>query len=324
MNPVSIAELKNVHALNELPDEHLQWILDRTEYRVYKDEDVIVKFGEPADNMWIIINGKATFYMNVNGIQVYYYTFENDSTVGGVSGLMPYSRMKTNPVFLYAVGDLQVLTLHKKYFSELEQLNPDLIQKLIGYMTERARTFAVTKLQHEKVNALGNLAAGIARELNNPASAIDRISNELEKRLTQNYSLTEKLLNSNTNPEHIKNIQKLVGQKSNVNRSKIKLSTRQKLEMQDEMQDEMEDWMEKNGIHFCQAVETFSEFGFTLAELSALSQITGKEFLADLIPWLENLISSQILIKDLGDASTRISKLVSAIKSHVHMDRTNE
>jgi signal transduction histidine kinase len=30
------------------------------------------------------------------------------------------------------------------------------------------------------------------------------------------------------------------------------------------------------------------------------------------------------LIKDLGEASSRISNLVGAIKSHVHMDRTNE
>jgi signal transduction histidine kinase len=43
-----------------------------------------------------------------------------------------------------------------------------------------------------------------------------------------------------------------------------------------------------------------------------------------MLHWLENLVSSQRIIKDLEEASTRISTLVSAIKSHVHMDRTNE
>ena len=42
------------------------------------------------------------------------------------------------------------------------------------------------------------------------------------------------------------------------------------------------------------------------------------------IPWLENLVSCQKINKDLAVASGRISSLVDSIKSHVHMDRTNE
>ena len=40
-----------------------------------------------------------------------------------------------------------------------------------------------------------------------------------------------------------------------------------------------------------------------------------------ILKWLENLISSQLIIRDLEDASERITNLVGAIKSHVHMDR---
>ena len=75
--PILIEELKEVIALNELPDEHLRWILERSEYAEYEDGDVVARFGDPADVMWIILEGKVTFYMNVNGIQVYYFTFEN-------------------------------------------------------------------------------------------------------------------------------------------------------------------------------------------------------------------------------------------------------
>jgi signal transduction histidine kinase len=43
-----------------------------------------------------------------------------------------------------------------------------------------------------------------------------------------------------------------------------------------------------------------------------------------MIPWLENLLSSQKVIVDLDEASSRISNLVGSIKSHVHMDRAND
>src|SRR6202023_3207640 len=98
---------------------------------------------------------------------------------------------------LHAVGRVKALMLHRQYFAELEQLNPDFIQRLIGYMTERAKVFATIQLQHEKVSALGKLSAGIAHELNNPAAAISRIASELKKRLNSNYELTSELVAHN-------------------------------------------------------------------------------------------------------------------------------
>ena len=213
MQSATIEDLKKVVALSDLPDEHLQWILEHSEYREYADGDIIAKYGDPAEIMWISWQGKVAFYMYIKGHQVHYFTFENNNVTGGVGGLMPYSRMKTYPGYSYALGEVKLLRMHKKYFAELEQLNPDFIQKLIGYMTERAKAFATTQLQHEKVNALGNLAAGIAHEMNNPAAAISGISDELANRLNRNYELTKKLLECNITAEHLQSIQALVDQK---------------------------------------------------------------------------------------------------------------
>ena len=157
-------------------------LYDRSEYIEYEDGQLIFKTGTPIDVMWFIFEGKVEFYMDVNGKLVHYFTFENNVQTGGAGGLLPYSRLKTSPGNTYASGQVNTFHIHKKYFPELEQLNPDLIQRLVGYMTERARYFATQQLQHEKVNALGQLAAGIAHELNNPAAAINRISSELARK----------------------------------------------------------------------------------------------------------------------------------------------
>jgi signal transduction histidine kinase len=314
----SIEDLRKVIALSDLPDEHLQWIIDHSEYREYEEGALIATFGEPAEVMWITLEGKVNFYMNVNGRQVYYFTFENNNTTGGVGGLLPYSRMKTSPGWAYAGGHAKALRLHKDHFHELEQLNPDFIQRLIGYMTERARAFATTQLQHEKVNALGNLAAGIAHELNNPAAAINRISNELAKRLNRNYQLTEKLLEKNITALHIQFIRMLVEKKTT--KPAEKLTTMQRMEHEDELTE----WLDKNGVTDRETAETLSEYDFTTEELQSILDDAGAEAFPSVLAWLENLIISQRIAKDLDDASCRISNLVGAIKSHVHMDRTQE
>jgi signal transduction histidine kinase len=319
MLTIAIDELKKVIALNGLPEEHLQWILDHSEPLEYEEGDVVAKTGDPAEWMFFIVEGKIDYYMNVKGKLVYYLTFLNDTDSGGVTGLLPYSRMKVYSGNSIAVERIRGLKLNKKYFQELEKLNPDFIQKLIGYMTERARFFATTKMQQEKVSALGNLAAGIAHELNNPASAITRISYELANRLFLNIELTEKMIGQNIDADHIKYLRDKIALKDSSSQQKLSASQRMKKE------DELMNWLEVKGLPADQqVVDTFTEAGFSGEDLESLAGKVPNEDLVQILLWIENLLSSQRTIKDLGEASTRISNLVGAIKSHVHMDRTNE
>src|SRR6185503_5855345 len=104
MEGKTIENLKKVVALSDLPEDHLQWILDHSEYKEYQDGAVLFKAGDPADIMWFIFEGKVEFYMSINGKLVHYYTFANDAVTGGAGGLLPYSRMKISPGNSYASG----------------------------------------------------------------------------------------------------------------------------------------------------------------------------------------------------------------------------
>jgi signal transduction histidine kinase len=318
--PVTIEDLKKVIALADLPDEHLEWILARSEYAEFKDGDIMFRTGEPADYMWIILEGQGDFYMNIKGRYVFYISFSNNDFTGGVTGMLPYSRMRQSPGNSIAVGNVRLLKLHKKYFPELEKLNPELIQRLIGYMTERARLFATTQMQQEKVSALGKLAAGIAHELNNPAAAIDRISDELNKRIKSNIELTEGLFNQNISPDLIRNIREIAMEKSNPRFLNNRITALQRMQREEELND----WLAEKGINDREQIaETFTESGFTVEDLERINSHSGNDAFQNILHWLENLLSSELMIRDLEDASERITTLVGAIKSHVHMDRSH-
>ena len=319
MKPVTIEELKKVIAVSDLPEDHLKWIIAHSEGFEFEDGEIVAKTGDTADWMFFIIEGRVDYYRNMNGKLVYYHHFMNDNESGGVTGLLPYSRMKVYSGNTIVSGKLRGLRLHKNYFQELEKLNPDFIQKLISYMTERARSFATTQMQMEKVSALGNLAAGIAHELNNPASAINRISYDLSNRLFLNIELTENMIRQGINADNIKYLRDKIELKDKEPKQKVTALQRMNEE------DELMNWLEEKGLPTDQeVVDTFTEAGFTGKELEDLSENVPKAELIQILLWIENLLSSQRIIKDLSEASTRISTLVGAIKSHVHMDRTNE
>jgi signal transduction histidine kinase len=90
-------------------------------------------------------------------------------------------------------------------------------------------------------------------------------------------------------------------------------------------EDELMHWLNEKGLPADQQiVETFTEAGFSGEDFESLADKMPNENLIQILFWIENLLSSQRIIKDLGEASTRISNLVGAIKSHVQMDRTND
>jgi len=316
---VTTDELKKIIALQDVPEEHLKWILEHSKYEECEDGQLIYKAGEPIDMMAFVLEGKINYYSNINGRLVYYFSFENNDVSGGVTGLLPYSRMRLTSGNSYAVGKLRMLQLHKKYFHELEQLNPELIQRLIGYMTERARIFATTQMQQEKVSALGKLAAGIAHEMNNPAAAIDRISEELNKRLKLNIEFTEELIKQDISPILMKDIREAATGKKNDRFSKNRMTPLQRMQKEDELNE----WLDENGLNGRNEIaETLTETGFSKDDLMKIRSDASADEFQVILNWLENLLSSELLIKDLEDASERITNLVGAIKSHVHMDRS--
>ena len=97
---------------------------------------------------------------------------------GDVTGVLPYSRVAASP------GDSIVEIPSEIAVIRREDL-PAFTSALVHVMLDRARHFTSNDLLADKMASLGKLSAGLAHELNNPASAIARSAKSLTDALME-------------------------------------------------------------------------------------------------------------------------------------------
>ena len=61
------------------------------------------------------------------------------------------------------------------------QRMPELVKRLVGVMSDRIRETTRMEQQRDRLASLGKLSAGLAHELNNPASAAKRASKPIAR-----------------------------------------------------------------------------------------------------------------------------------------------
>ena len=171
---VEKSELLHVPPFANLPDDQLAWFISRSEEMRLKAGDSYFREGDPADAMFVILEGQLQARGELGG-----ETVVISIKPGNVTGVLPYSRMKQFTVSVRAVTDARVLRFPASQFPDLIQKMPELTQRLVGLMSDRIRETTRLEQQRDRLASLGKLSAGLAHELNNPASAAKRATSQL-------------------------------------------------------------------------------------------------------------------------------------------------
>jgi CRP-like cAMP-binding protein len=148
-----------------------------------------VRQGEPADWMFIFLEGHFQWRGEFGGD-----TVSLPAQAGDVSGVFPFSRMKRFTVTGRALTDGRLLKFPVALFPELIQKMPELTATLVAMMSDRIREGTRIEQQRDRLVSLGKLSAGLAHELNNPASAAKRAAGQMRDTLARMRNANAALL----------------------------------------------------------------------------------------------------------------------------------
>lgn len=308
--------LQQSPVFSNVPEEQLHWLAERADYLCLRKGEYLFRQGDPVDKMAVVLQGHLMIKQQQNGNP----KVINELKSGDVSGALPYSRATSAIAQSEAQEDSQLLILPKKYFPEMIRQHYELTEALVHTMTSRVRLFTESRQQSEKMAALGKLSAGLAHELNNPASAVVRSSSALKQQLLDLPSSLRDVLASQADGQAIEAIQQLLVEKQ----SDGKTSSLSLLE-KSSREDELANWLKEQDVsNPYKIAETLAEFQLQKEDLRKIVARFKPAQLPAALSWISRVLSIKSLAEDIHESSHRISELVQAVKSYSHMDRSPE
>jgi len=177
---VNAAELRRVAAFSDLPDDQIHWFLSHAQEAFLQAGDTFVCQGDPPDWLFVFLAGLFQWRGEFGGDTVVLPV-----QAGDVSGVFPFSRMKQFTVTGRALTEGRLLKFPASLLPELVRKMPELARRLVSMMSDRIREGTRIEQQRDRLVSLGKLSAGLAHELNNPASAAKRATGQLRETLAR-------------------------------------------------------------------------------------------------------------------------------------------
>ena len=311
------AALRKIEVFADLRDDQLQWFAASGEELRLAPGDTLLREGDPADALFVILEGEVRGRRENAGADGPSFV----GSAGQVAGLLPFSRMTQFPLTARATARSWILRLNKAYFPEMLQRIPELLQRLVGVMADRIREFSRAEQQRDKLSALGKLSAGLAHELNNPASAAGRAAVSLREYMRDLRAINKMLDDASLSCAERSLLASL---EDNLVDKLASAPPRDALEQSD-LEEELAGWL--NGHNIANASRLASglvEAGVDRASLEKLGARFRSDVLSPILIRVVSSVGAERLTREIEASTGRISELVRAIKEYTYMDQAPE
>ena len=310
--------LEHISALHGMSFEDRLWLASHGKEQVANTGDVLYEEGAPAEHMILILKGEIHVRRQHGGAMALFI-----GRAGQMTGVLPFSRMKSYGGQGYAISDLWALLIPKSIFPEMLQAVPSMAQRVVSTLLDRVREVTRIEQQAEKLTALGKLAGNLAHELNNPASAAQRAAAGLGEELRANRKNRFQLVNLCLTEEQISAIELwelkvLCGPVHSPDFPEVQPASVTFLAREEAIRLWLADlecpepWT---------IAPSLAEQGVTTSDLDELRAIIGPHEICVSLQYFARYLRASRAIDTLANSTSRIFDLISAVKAYSYMDR---
>ena len=311
---IAVSELGIVTGFQDVPRGELEWLAAQLEPRDLAAGERYYTQGEPIHEMQIVLSGNLQLVRREAGKEVGSYLLDP----GELDGLLPFSRMKVYGTTAVALRETRVAELSATLFPRLQAEAPTVLQILVHEMLDRTQEYTRMGAQREKLISLGTMSAGLAHELNNPASAA--------KRAAQNLQETVQAFDIHSSQILSPVLFKTRADDSDPFRPLYDAMTLDGDDLsplaRSDREDELGEWLEQQGVENAwDAAATLVTGGLDKTVMLRIADTLVPEQVLNFLDWVPKDVEMRLLTKELMESTTRISDLVGAMKAYSYMDQ---
>ncbi len=305
----SVSERLRAHALlGRVPQRELDWLEAHGTLRPLKAGEFMVRAGQEVDGLYIVLSGHVAIRVD----RAYGRRKVMEWRAGEVTGTLPYSRLGASPGDAVAEEDTDLFVVAREDVPALTQACPETTASLVHVMIDRARRFTSSDLQDQKTLALGRVAAGLAHELNNPASALARSVTALLDAMESSRSAARALARLGLSEAELSAIDRIEALAASGGARPWSPLARA------DREDAIAQWLDDPDPDGAAAL---ADTTIELDELRALAAGLAPAKRAAALRWLGSRLTANRMALDMEEGAGRILHLVSAVKAFTHMDR---
>lgn len=310
--PDIVEALRLVAPLHTMKDSELQWLATHGIERKVAAGTTMFHEGDVADTMTILLKGEVHVRRERGGPAALFV-----GRTAMITGLLPFSRMKTYGGHGFAVTDLWGLDFPRSMFAEMLEAVPSMAQRCVSVLLDRVREITRLEQQMEKLNALGKLAGNLAHEMNNPASAAQRAASGLLDELRvyghEKYKMGGLCLD-NAHLLRVRDWQTSVRGE----RKMLKTDSVQHAALEDSLQT----WLKAHGVEETwKMAPELAELGVSAEQLEPLGEFLTADALAVVLGQFASSVRAERIAEAMLDSTARIFDLIRAIKDYSYLDQ---
>ena len=310
---VTLAELQAIDLFEGVPEAQIRPWLDRLEEVHLAPGDEVVHGGEVTSSFTLLLEGRLDGYLARDGREEHDHFHQAPTWLGAMASLTGDEMFVT----IRATEPSRVAQVAPEDFRELLFATPVAFRRVMRTFRPVLSRFSATESQREKLAALGQMSAGLAHELNNPAAAAKRSAQALGDALDAINTVMASFVDSGVEREEAA---ALVALQQEALARAAGATARDAIGAAD-AEDEMGELLQRHGIADAwRLAEPLAAAGVDRAWLEQVQRLAGTAFPAA-VEWVATSLTARSLADDLREATGRMSRLVGAIKAYTYMDQ---